>query len=191
VVTAGTGLGWGWVKALDNPSVVRSILDPVTAVGMIIGSLTHAAGLPVGVSIMLHATRTLGLLAAVGCCGWLLWHSDRLGLTKAVGLSLLAVVLLGPVVQPWYLAWGLVLLAPVGFGRWRPVLIGLTVVGAFIGFPGGYLLIHELAGASLWSVALALSVLLAIPIPPLVARIRELLANRTVVDLRPQPALAE
>jgi alpha-1,6-mannosyltransferase len=204
VVTAATGLGWGWVKALDNPSVVRSILDPVTAIGMLIGTMTHSMGLPIGAHLMLHVTRTLGLMGAVGCCGWLLWHSERLGLVKAVGLSLLSFVLLGPVVQPWYLAWGLVLLAPLGFGRWRPMLVGLTLVGAFIGFPGGYLLLRELGEASLWSVAVAIGVLLAIPLPPLVARIREMIANRSgrgvihlvvpppALDLvSPQPALVD
>ena len=194
VITAASGLGWGWVKALDNPSVVRSILDPMTAIGMAIGSTTHAVGLPLTVHLMLHVTRTAGLMGAVGGCLWLLWHSERLGLVKAVGLGLLAFVLLGPVVQPWYLAWGLVLLAPLGFGRWRPLLIGLTLTGAFIGFPGGYLLLRELGEASLWSVVVAIGVLLAIPLPPLVARVRELLANRArraVIDLRPQPALAD
>ena len=205
VVTAATGLGWGWVKALDNPSVVRSILDPVTALGMLIGWMTHSMGLPIGAHLMLHVTRTLGLMGAVGSCAWLLWHSERLGLIKAVGLSLLAFVLLGPVVQPWYLAWGLVLLAPLGFRRWRPVLVGLTLLGAFIGFPGGYLLLRELGEASLWSVAGAVGVLLAIPLPPLVAKVREMIANRAarrrVLDLvgpapsldlvPPQPALVD
>ena len=144
-------------------------------------------------------------MGAVGSCAWLLWHSERLGLIKAVGLSLLAFVLLGPVVQPWYLAWGLVLLAPLGFRRWRPVLVGLTLLGAFIGFPGGYLLLRELGEASLWSVAVAVGVLLAIPLPPLVAKVREMIANRAarrrVLDLvgpapsldlvPPQPALVD
>jgi len=193
VVTAVTGLGWDWVKALDNPSVVRSVLDPVTALGMILGSITHLMHLPFGVSMMLHLTRTLGLLGALVACAWLLFNSDRIGVIKAIGLSLLVVVVLGPVVQPWYLAWGVVLLAPIGFGRWRPILVATTLVGSFIGFPGGYLLVQELARASLWSVALALAVLLAIPIPPLVTRIRAILAERQAVlaQLRPQALLAD
>jgi len=128
------------------------------------------------------------LLAALAVCAWLLFNSSRIGVVKAIGLSLLAVVVLGPVVQPWYLAWGLVLLAPIGFGRWRPILVAATLTGSFIGFPGGYLLVQELGRASLWSVALALAVLLAIPIPPLVTRIRAILAERQAVlaQVRPQ-----
>lgn len=178
VVTAATGLGWNWVMALDNPSVVRSVLDPVTAAGLVMGDISNFLGLPFGVELMLHVTRSAGMLAAVAVCVWALLNSDRLGVVKAVGISLLAVVVLGPVVQAWYLAWGLVVLAPVGFGRWRPLLVGTTLVGAFIGFPGGWLLLRELGRASVWWEALALAVLLAIPLPPLVTRVRAMLAAR-------------
>jgi alpha-1,6-mannosyltransferase len=38
---------------------------------------------------------------------------------RMLGLSLLAVVFLGPVVQPWYVLWGLTVLAATRLG-WRP-----------------------------------------------------------------------
>ena len=186
VLTAPTGLGWGWAKALDNPSVVRSVLDPVTALGMLLGTITHALHLPIGVRGMLTFTRSLGLLTAVGAGVWLLLASNRLGMVKAIGTTLLLVVLLGPVVQPWYLAWGIILLAPVAFGRWRLLVVGATLVGSFIGFPGGVELVKELGRASLWSMALALVALLVIPVPPLVVRVRQVLA-RTVL---PAPDLS-
>jgi hypothetical protein len=154
--------------------VVRSITDPVTALGMLLGSITHALHLPIGVHGMLTVTRTLGLLAALSAGGWLLVNSTRIGMVKALGTTLLLVVVLGPVVQPWYVAWGLILLAPVAFGRWRLVVIGGTILGSFIGFPGGWELIKELARASLWSMALALAVLCVVALPPVVARIRQL-----------------
>jgi alpha-1,6-mannosyltransferase len=177
VITAFSGLGWAWVKALSNPSVVRSVIDPMTALGMILGSLTRLVGLG-GVTFALHVTRGLGFLLAALVCGACLVHSDRLGTIKAVGLSLLAVVVLGPVVQPWYLAWGIVLLAPVASGRWRMVVVGTSLVGAFIGFPGGWELLQGLERASVWSMAVALVILLAVPVPPLVRRVRHFLAGR-------------
>ena len=63
--------------------------------------------------------------------------SDRIGGLRALGLSLLLFVLLGPVVQPWYLTWGIVLLAPVVTGRLAHAVIVLSVVSPFIGLPGG------------------------------------------------------
>ena len=68
---------------------------------------------------------------------WLLLNSDRIGTLKALGVTLLVFVILGPVVQPWYLSWGLILLAPVALGRLRSLIIGLSMVTAFIELPGG------------------------------------------------------
>ena len=185
VITAATGLGWGWAMALDNPSVVRSATDPVTAVGMALGSITHLMHLPIGVTGMLHVTRTLGLLLAVSIGVWLLFNSTRIGMVKALGLSLLAVVVLGPVVQPWYLAWGIVMLAPVATGRWRRLVVGVTVVGSLIGFPGGHLLLDQLGRANVWSMLFALAVLMVIVVPPFVGPVRRLVAT-----LHPSPAPA-
>jgi hypothetical protein len=91
-------------------------------------------------------TRFLGLLIAGVAGVWLLWNSDRIGHLKAMGLTLLLFVVLGPVDQPWYLSWALVLLAPVAVGRLRSWVIGLAMVTAFLELPGaaqlGNLLIH-------------------------------------------------
>ena len=50
----------------------------------------------------------------------------------------------GPVVQPWYLSWGLILLAPVALGQLRSLVIGLSMVTAFIELPGGTQLVTTL-----------------------------------------------
>ena len=184
VITAVSGLGWGWVKALDNPSVVRSVLDPMTGLGMLLGTVTHAMHLPIGVHGMLTLTRALGMAVAVGAGIGLLLASNRLGMVKAIGTSLLLVVVLGPVLQPWYLAWGIILLAPVAFGRWRVLLIAVTLIGAFIGFPGGSTLVQEFGRASLLSLAAALVVLLAIGLPPIVAHVRRILGPAGVIPFR-------
>ena len=77
-------------------------------------------------------------------CGvWLLLNSDRIGTLKALGLTLLIFVLLGPVVQPWYLSWGLILLAPVALGQLRSLIIGLSMVTAFIELPGRHPAGHD------------------------------------------------
>ena len=174
VITAASGLGWGWVRALDNPSVVRSMLDPVTALGIMVGNLTHFLHLPIGVRGMLSLTRGLGMLGAMGAGLWLLLSSSRVGMVKAIGTSLLLVVVLGPVVQPWYLAWGIILLAPVAFGRGRLVLVAVTLVGSFIGDPAGHIFLQGWAQASPASVAAALGVLLVVVLPPIVGRARQI-----------------
>ncbi|HEX7444501.1 MAG TPA: hypothetical protein VF320_11475, partial [Acidimicrobiales bacterium] len=46
--------------------------------------------------------------------------------------------------QPWYLSWGLILLAPVALGQLRSLVIGLSMVTAFIELPGGTQLVTTL-----------------------------------------------
>jgi alpha-1,6-mannosyltransferase len=52
-----------------------------------------------------------------------------------VGLSLLTVALLGPVLYPWYLAWGLLPLL-VATRRYDGLVVGLSAVGVFTALPG-------------------------------------------------------
>ena len=57
---------------------------------------------------------------------------------------MLAFVLLGPVVQPWYLTWGIILMAPGGHRPLLYVVLGLSIVAPFIGLTGGADLLHQL-----------------------------------------------
>jgi alpha-1,6-mannosyltransferase len=116
---------------------------------------------------MLTLTRLLGLAAAVAAGLWLLINSDRIGTLKAVGLTLLLFVALGPVVQPWYLSWGLILLAPVALGRLRSLIIGLSMVTAFIELPSGKQLLNSLIHGDPLLIVLTLLWLLVVLTVPL------------------------
>ena len=119
-----------------------------------------------GLGGVLTVCRFLGLLAA-GIAGvWLLLNSDRIGTLKALGITLLLFVILGPVVQPWYLSWGLILLAPVALGRLRSLIIGLSMVTAFIELPGGTRLVQSLIhGDPLQIVLTLLWILVVLTVP--------------------------
>jgi alpha-1,6-mannosyltransferase len=165
-----TGLGWSWVLNLGAPGTVRSWVAPATGAGIVLSDAAHLVGFGVPLQTMLTVTRTLGLCAALAAGLWLLWRSERVGSLQAIGVTLLLVVALGPVVQPWYLSWGLVLLAPVATGRMRSLIIGLSVASAFIGLPGGHTLVADLLGADPLQEAVALLVCLGIftvPLTPL------------------------
>ena len=139
-----SGLGWGWVTILGTPGAVRSWTAPTTSLALAFTGIAHFVHLGVGLGGVLSVTRFFGLLVA-GIAGvWLLFNSDRIGTLKALGITLLLLVALGPVVQPWYLSWGLILLAPVALGRLRSLIIGLSMVTAFIELPGGTDLVHSL-----------------------------------------------
>jgi alpha-1,6-mannosyltransferase len=162
-----TGLGWSWVLNLGAPGTVRSWVAPATGAGIVLTDAAHVVGLGVPLHSMLTVTRAIGLCAALVLGLWLLWRSERIGFLQAIGLTLLLVVALGPVVQPWYLSWGLVLLAPVANGRVRSLIIGLSIGSAFIGLPGGQKLVGLLLHADPLQVAVALLVCLGILTVPL------------------------
>jgi hypothetical protein len=163
-----SGLGIGWIANLDTPGTVRSWLAPATGIGMLLSGALHAAGwTSISTAGVLSGTRVLGLAAAAGLSVYLLLRSDRVGAVRAMGISMLLFVVLGPVVQPWYLTWGVVLLAPIAAGKLRAVLVAVSALSPFIGLPGGRTLLDELIHYNPVAVAAALLVLLGVLLAPI------------------------
>ena len=128
------GLGWGWVKGLGNPDSVRSYVDPATAIGLGAARLLQAVGGGDHSHLLLTLARGSGAaLATVIGVVLLVRSTPGASRLRAVGFTMLAVVVLGPVVQPWYLVWGVILLGPVVSGRFRVGLTWLVVIGTFLG----------------------------------------------------------
>jgi len=80
---------------------------------------------------------------------------------------------LGPSVQPWYLVWGIVILAVAHRTRTTTIIIVLTVAGSFLGVVGLDLLANEIVSLGLVLVALLIGVVLAAAITPVeITRVR-------------------
>jgi hypothetical protein len=155
-----TGLGWGWIKGLSNPGAVRMWLDPPTGLGMFLGKLLNLVDLSGLDNFATAAMRLVGILLASAIILRLLKGVDHYGLVQSVGLSLLAVAILGPAVQPWYLTWAAILLAPVVTRRALASLAVGSAVACFLGLPLGALLIGEFeATNAIVQIAVVLSVL--------------------------------
>jgi len=162
------GFGFGWVENLLSNGTVRSWAAPATALGMALGNLLHALGLTgISISTVLSITRLIGLLVAVGFTLWLLLHAEERGWVRSLGLSLILFVELGPVVQPWYLAWGLVLLAASYKGREHFWILLLSITGPFIGLPGGRELLRDLVHSNPLLIALAVAILGGVLVMPM------------------------
>jgi hypothetical protein len=135
VVSEVSGLGWGWLSNLSDPGTVISWLDPATAVGLATAHALHFAGVSVHVHPIVTAFRSVALVVAGVITVTTLARSERYGLPKSLGLSLLAIVFLGPIVWPWYETWGIVFLAFVATQWAIRLLILLTAVGSFATVP--------------------------------------------------------
>ena len=103
-----SGLGFGWISStvFSTPDKVRLAITPATALGW-----TVAQVVPVGARGLESALGVVafGLSVVLGVV--LLWRSRRESMVRNLGIALIAVAVCGPAAWPWYLTWGLVLLA--------------------------------------------------------------------------------
>ncbi len=177
------GLGWGWMSGLSNPDTVRSWLDPATAIAMLLGKVVSLAGLGSHTHVLLTLMRGGGLLVAAVISIVLLVESERVGPLRALGWSLIAIVVLSPVVQPWYLAWGFVFLAPVAEGRVRRGVVVASGVACFIGLPGVHALVRQLSVANPLVVGGSAVVLLSFVAFITLPRVRRISRGRSQPDV--------
>ncbi len=172
-LSALAGLGWGWIAGLTNPDTVRSWFSPATAVGLSLGKLVALVGLGDHTHALLTLARGTGF-ALAGVIGVvLLLRSEQIGPLRALGWSLIAVVALSPVVQPWYMVWGIVFLAPVAERGVRRLIVGYSAVACFLGLPGARVLVRELELASplrLGAASLVLVAFIALVLAPRLRR---------------------
>jgi hypothetical protein len=127
----------GWMESIQNSGRTMGTLSLTTRLGYVVSSLFRVVGLPTSDSAWITLFRLSGLLAAGIVCLWMLTRIDRIGPIQCAAIAMIVVVVLGPVVWPWYLAPGIALLGAAGVGRWRPALLVMTIAFAFEVFPVG------------------------------------------------------
>ena len=123
------GVGPGWIAALSTPGEVRTWLSPATALGMLLGMATTATGLTIDDALVVTITRTLGTVAALAIVAWLILRPEGRSPVRGAALAFLTVVLLGPVIQPWYLLWFLPLFAATGLKPTQLRVVILVIAG--------------------------------------------------------------
>ncbi|MCX7620304.1 MAG: polyprenol phosphomannose-dependent alpha 1,6 mannosyltransferase MptB [Acidimicrobiales bacterium] len=130
------GVGIGWITALKNTGKVMDTFSVMTILGYFASDLVHLAG--VGrdnPEVMVAPIRMLGVVIGGVTAIWLITNVERLGVVRAVGLATFIMVVLSPVVWPWYLPAAFVLLAASGVGRYQPSYLVLVVSITFLVWP--------------------------------------------------------
>jgi hypothetical protein len=137
ITTTVAGTGYGWIGALDTPTLAHTWTSITTDFGYWTGLLTEKLGWATG-DQMLTVWRMAGLAAAGATCLWLLRLYHNRGPVVGLGLGLGAVLVLGPVVHPWYLLWAIVpLAASTRSVRIRRAVIGVSIAMVVMVLPGG------------------------------------------------------
>jgi hypothetical protein len=137
--TAVAGTGYGWVAALDTPAIAHTWTSIFTDLGYWSGLLVSALGIGT-MNQALLVWRGIGLAAAAAVCLYMLRKHERYGTIVGLGIGMSAVVMLGPVMHPWYLLWAMVpLAASAADPRIRKTVIALTIAFTLLALPGGVL----------------------------------------------------
>jgi hypothetical protein len=123
------GVGLGWINALTTPGEVRTWLSPMTALGMLVGGLLQVTGLVTSNDGAVLGFRIIGVVAALAITTWLCVRPQGRSIVRGAAIALLAIVALGPVVQPWYLLWSLPLFAATGLSRNELRIVILMTAG--------------------------------------------------------------
>lgn len=127
-----TGTGVGWISSLSAPGEVKTWLSPPTALGMIIGGILQFLGLAESNDGAVTVCRAIGLVTSLVIVTYLCLRPQGRSAVRGCALAFGAVVLLGPVIQPWYLLWVLPLFAVTGLTetqlRWTILLTAAFAV---------------------------------------------------------------
>lgn len=121
------GGGFGWVQALGTPSKVNSWMAPTNWPGYLAGAVFG----PETGQAMISSARIAGLVLILCGIAVVLRRQLRGGVSEvtALGMMMSLIVVLGPVIQPWYLLWAVLpLSACLPAGPWRTrvaVLVGV------------------------------------------------------------------
>lgn len=130
-----SGLGFGWLFTLGTANVVRSWMSPPTLLALGTGQVGILLGLGDHTTAVLALTRAIGVSLIAVIVLWLLFAvlRGRLHPVGGLGVALGATLLLFPVVQPWYVLWAIIPLAAWATRpRFRAAAIVVTlVVGIF------------------------------------------------------------
>ncbi|MFD0580195.1 polyprenol phosphomannose-dependent alpha 1,6 mannosyltransferase MptB [Dactylosporangium darangshiense] len=136
VFTTLAGTGYGWVGTLKTPTLARTWMSVTTDLGYVSGQALHWLGLAT-VDQTRDAFWLAGLVVAAAVFMFLLRRSTQVGPVAALGLCLAALVVLAPVVHPWYLLWGCIPLAAAGSDAMRRGVAVLSALLVIFVLPGG------------------------------------------------------
>jgi hypothetical protein len=193
-----SGLGWGWIAGLGKPGLIVSWADPVSAVGMALSHASGALGFGVHSAAYVQSARAFGLVLAAVISVRLVLRSARVGAIRAFGWTMLAVVVLGPVVWPWYVTWGFVFLAVVAEAWTLRLVMAVSAIACFADLPAAryYETTDPVLAVVSWTILASLLIAFgALRFAPSIPRLRSLEAPPSTRPLRsdrvtvPQPSL--
>ena len=129
-VVDGLGLGWAW--ALLDPTPGYTGYSPSGFLGQQVGRIGDFLGLDGGA--LAGRFRRLLQLAAIGIVLVLMFVGEDRKIVRRMAIAFAALVLLSPIIQPWYILWLLPLLAATGIKDNWQIRVIYVVITFFVVF---------------------------------------------------------
>lgn len=142
-VSVATGVGLSWVSSglFSTPGKVHLAITPATSLGYTVAGLLRDLGVGIGG----HTLAAIFSRVVFGFTGvfavWVLYRVRFMTLVWYLGIVLVVAAVGGPAAWPWYLSWGLVLLAASPKGPLWGAMPLVLVVGALVVTPAGILVL--------------------------------------------------
>lgn len=135
-VTGAAGLvqadGFGWVAAVGKQFSAHPPFSVAGAIGRLLSPIVQDASF----DDLAAGGRITALSAAICVIAYLLVTARQRAVERTAGYALLAIGLFAPVLNPWYLLWGALCLAPTATGARRIAVIALCAAGCLLTPPG-------------------------------------------------------
>lgn len=136
-VTVAAGLvqpgGFGWLRTVSKQFSVNTPYAVASGIGQVLSPIVEGASY----DDLAASGRITAMTAAVCTIVYLVATARHRSLERTAGYALLALGLLAPSLNPWYLLWGTLFLAPTAVGirrTWVLALCSAACVLAPVGF---------------------------------------------------------
>ncbi len=110
VISAGTGIGLGWITGQGGAATIRSWMSITTLTGVCASYLGMLLGLGDHSDAILIITRGAGIAVAIAFLLRMLFASltGKIHPLGGFGVSTFVLVILFPVINPWYALWAII-----------------------------------------------------------------------------------
>jgi alpha-1,6-mannosyltransferase len=124
--TLAAGVSLGWLPALNAPSMIVNWMSIPTGVGEFLHTVVASVIPTVPKQPFINVARILGAALLLWIAGRQWWAAREGGpdAVRRAGIVLLAVAVLSPATLPWYVSWGMALVAAAA---WSTAKLSCTV----------------------------------------------------------------
>jgi alpha-1,6-mannosyltransferase len=141
-VISGVGLHWLSGGMLSTPSRVHLAITPATAAGYSLASALHSLDVGANARSLESAFAALALVLTAGLALVLCLRVRYERLVMYLGVLMVALALGGPAAWPWYLTWGVALLAACAAPARSRALPAAVIASVLVVQPGGLVAIE-------------------------------------------------